>query len=297
MFEKIIVASEMMKGEQQLIQSLGELRSIGVRQCLLLQCLDESEVYAQISSYVQEIYDNMLTRHKEQLEEKGFVVETRILSGDMKKEILRIAEEEDFDLVVAASPALSMTAELFYGGVAHDVIYRSGKPVLLIRIFEDAEGFQRAENKAGALTDHVLFPTDFSENAGLAFEVLREMVAAGVKRVTLAHVQDPSAISPYLADRLDEFNEKDTLRLNELKDELLQTGDVSVEIKLLDGSPSAELIRLIREQQIPLVVMGSQGRGFVRDLFLGSVSHNIARHSAASVILIPAPRDTKSRSR
>jgi len=40
--------------------------------------------------------------------------------------------------------------------------------------------------------------------------------------------------------------------------------------------------------------MGSQGRGFIKEVFLGSVSNNVARHSAASVLLIPAVRKETS---
>ena len=44
------------------------------------------------------------------------------------------------------------------------------------------------------------------------------------------------------------------------------------------GSPSVETLKTIQELSVSLVVMGSQGRGFVPELFLGSVSHNVARH-------------------
>lgn len=290
MFEKIIVASEIMKGEKQLIKCLNELKVIGTKQCLLLQCLDRHEIYAQISSFVKQIYKSMLASQKEQLEDLGLEVETRIVSGDMKEELLRIAEEEDFALIVAAAAEHTVAGELFFGGVAHDVIYRSNKPVLLVRIFEGPDGLPPLETRDCHMTDHILFPTDFSDNAGLAFETVKQMVSAGVKKVTLVHVQDQARINPYLADRLDEFNAKDTKRLNNLKDELKQISDIEVDVKLLYGSPSADLLKLISDLHVPLVVMGNQGRGFVKDIFLGSVSHNIARHSSASVLLIPAAR-------
>ncbi|MCA1785684.1 MAG: universal stress protein [Desulfobacteraceae bacterium] len=36
--------------------------------------------------------------------------------------------------------------------------------------------------------------------------------------------------------------------------------------------------------------MGTQGRGFLGEFFLGSVSHNVARHSVAPVLLVPGLR-------
>jgi nucleotide-binding universal stress UspA family protein len=49
-------------------------------------------------------------------------------------------------------------------------------------------------------------------------------------------------------------------------------------------------LKTIQELSVSLVVMGSQGRGFVPELFLGSVSHNVARHGDASVLLIPSKK-------
>jgi len=36
--------------------------------------------------------------------------------------------------------------------------------------------------------------------------------------------------------------------------------------------------------------MGSQGRGFISEVFMGSVSHGVAMHSGAPLLLIPAKR-------
>lgn len=290
MFEKIVVACEIMKGEKQLIKCLSELKLIGTKHCLLLQCLDKHEVYAQISSFVKQIYEGLLTSQKTQLEKNGLEVETRIISGDMKEEILNIAEEEEYSLIVAAAAEHTIAGELLFGGVAHEVIYQSRKPILLVRIFPGPDGLPPMETYECHMMNHILFPTDFSENAGIAFDYVKELVSSGCQKVTLVHVQDQAKIKPYLVDRLDEFNEKDSKRLNELKNELKQISNIEVDVKLIYGSPSVDLLKLIRDLKIPLVVMGNQGRGCVQDLFLGSVSHNVARHSSASVLLIPDPR-------
>lgn len=287
MFRKIIVASEIMKGEKQILKCLGELKALGTEKCLLLQCLDRHEIYAQISSFVKHVYEEMLERQKEVLQEQGLEVETRIVSGELKQEILRIAEQESYDLIVAAAAEHTVAGELLFGGVAHNVIYRSRKPVLLIRIFEGPEGLSLTTARECHLTDHILFPTDFSDNARLAFELVKKMVKAGTKKVTLVHVQDQAKINPHLADRLVEFNETDTKRLDALKNELKEIREIEVDTRLLFGSPSAELLKLIREVEVPLVVMGNQGRGYVQNIFLGSVSHNVARHCSSSVLLIP----------
>jgi len=49
-------------------------------------------------------------------------------------------------------------------------------------------------------------------------------------------------------------------------------------------------LKVIREQEVSLVVMGTQGRGFIEELYLGSVSHNIGRLAESSVLLVPIQR-------
>ncbi|MDZ7582927.1 MAG: universal stress protein [Deltaproteobacteria bacterium] len=66
-------------------------------------------------------------------------------------------------------------------------------------------------------------------------------------------------------------------------------------IEVCYGVPFKEITRLIRERDVQLVVMGTQGRGFFGEFFLGSVSHNVLRQSVAPVLLIPAPRETGTR--
>ena len=108
--------------------------------------------------------------------------------------------------------------------------------------------------------------------------------------MTLFHVQDKTRIEPHLAHRLEEFNETDRARLEELRQTLEGRGSTKVEIDLTYGFPFEEIIRMVRERDVRLVVMGSQGRGFLKELFLGSVSHNVVRHSEAAVLLVPAKR-------
>jgi nucleotide-binding universal stress UspA family protein len=289
-FEKIVIASEISRDEFNMIKRLKDLQKLGTKECLLLQCLSPHERVTKISSFAADVFEVNLKKQKKILTEQGFEVETRIVPGIMKNEINRIAVEENFSIIVAGIAEQSMIGELFFGGAAHEVIYQANKPVLLIRV-SGSPGEAPGSEKAGNLTDHILHPTDFSDNARIAFEYVKEMVAKGIKQVTLVHVQDPSRIEPKLSLRLKVFNEIDEKRLLDLKNELTDKGNVEVDVHLLHGSPSAELLRLIRNLNISLVVMGSQGRGFIKEIYLGSVSHNIARHSSASVLLIPAKRD------
>lgn len=288
-FSKIIVSSDISQTAFDMIHCLRDLRKFGVETCLLVQCLNPHE---KNKTFVKSVMEKNLQEQKKKMIEFGYDVETRVVTGFVKHEINHIAENEDYSIIVTEAVDHSMIGEAILGYPANELIHHAKRPLLLLRVSEDSAHGTNAIAECN-LSSHILFPTDFSDNAALAFEYVKYMVGKDVNKVTLVHVQDQVRISPYLQDRLVEFNRKDAKRLQEMKEELLGISDVEVDIQLIYGSPTSEILRLIREKKIPLVVMGSQGRGFIKDIFLGSVSHNISRYSEASVLLIPAKRDAE----
>lgn len=175
------------------------------------------------------------------------------------------------------------------GGVAYGVINTSTKPVLVVPVEKEGEENTCKPVSRSRFGVHVLFPTDFSEMDDNAFAYVKQLVADGVGKITLVHVQDKAKLK-HLKERLDEFNERDQGRLEEMEQALMKKGAPRIDIEVCYGVPSQEIVRLVEERDAQLVVMATQGRGFVGELVLGSVSHNVARRSVAPVLMIPAPR-------
>lgn len=292
MFRRVIVATDLSPASHAVVKCLGGLKAYGVKRCLLLQCLSVQETTSVALAATSAYLDDTLLEQKEILEKTGFSVETRVVPGFARDEINRIAAEEDYSLIVIGSRGHSMAGEAFLGGVAYAVIHHARTPVLLVRLkIKPGVGHECVRADRCDFGEHVLFPTDFSETADQAFTYVATLVASGAKRVTLLHVQDKARFDAHLLPRLQEFNAIDRARLERMREVLQQRGAADIGIELRYGSPFAEIIRHIRDREVHLVVMGSQGRGFVKELFLGSVSHSVARHSDAAVLLIPAKRE------
>lgn len=289
MFSKIIVATDLSSAAFAVVRNLSGFKSFGTKQCLLLECLSLSQVSSVAISYTYSLLEQSLQEQKELLENQGFEVETRILPGMATLEISRIAAEENYSLVVAGAESRSLMSEALLGGIAFDILHRCRMPVFIVRLKEHkVEGLSYIQGTRNDYKQHVLFPTDFSKTADQAFEYVKQLVSSGTRKVTLMHVQDQAHIAPHLSERLPEFNEIDEARLTAMKEKLLELSDVDVEIVVAYGNPSKEILTAVRDRNVQLTVLGRQGRGYVSDLLLGSVSHNVARQSAASVLLIPA---------
>jgi nucleotide-binding universal stress UspA family protein len=53
------------------------------------------------------------------------------------------------------------------------------------------------------------------------------------------------------------------------------------------GHPLPAILRVLELQDISMIVMGTQGKGFIKEIFLGSVAHNVSRLARCPVLLIP----------
>ncbi|MDY9922027.1 MAG: universal stress protein [Synergistota bacterium] len=288
MFRRAIVASDFSKESMALVNSSGGLKGFGTAEILLLQFWGTLDVLGVDSFYkptVFEDFEKNLQKQKAALEGQGFKVETRVLEGLSASQVNKIAIDENYSLISVGSD------RYIFSSMANELIHNAQRPTYIFKSAngKSAEVHGRRELSDGA-ADHVLFATDFSKNSEVAFNYLVEMIPLIKNKISLIHIQDEYRITPYLDDKIEEFNRIDSGRLEAMKKVLLDKGCPDVETVLKYGSPSSEILKSVKELSAEMVIMGSQGRGFVNEFFLGSVSHNIARESPVPVLLIPVKR-------
>lgn len=288
MFKRAIVASDFSRESMALVNTSGGLKGFGTEEILLLQFWGTLDVLGVDSFYkptVFEDFEKNLQKQKTTLVEQGFKVETRVLEGLSAFQVNKIAVDENYSLISVGSD------RHIFSSMANELIHNAQRPTYVFKSADgkSAEGHDK-RNFSDGVADHVLFATDFSKNSEVAFNYLVEMIPLVKNKISLIHIQDEYRITPYLDDKIEEFNRIDSGRLEAMRKVLLDKGCPEVETVLKYGSPSSEILKSVKELSAQMVVMGSQGRGFVNEFFLGSVSHNIARQSPVPVLLIPAKR-------
>jgi nucleotide-binding universal stress UspA family protein len=195
MFSRFIIATDLSPASFAVVNCLSGLKVYGAKHCMLLQCLSLQEASAVAASYTTAKIDSRLKEQKQILKKQGFKVETRVVPSSAKWEINRIANEDNYALIVVGSQGHSMVGEVLLGGVASNVIHNARKPVLVVRLENKQEGGNVCIQASRCdFSGHILFPTDFSENADHAFTFLEKLVSDGAKHVTLLHVQDKARI-------------------------------------------------------------------------------------------------------
>jgi nucleotide-binding universal stress UspA family protein len=280
MFDRMLVATDLSEASDRVIEALGGLEALGVKESVLLYCLNLRDA-GTLAPRLMKLTRPALDAQGRKLEEQGFTVTTELALGLPHIEVNRQAEERGSDLVVIGSHGETGSGRIFLGGVAGAILHNAVRPLLVIRLkFKDLGDREVCEFLTCDFRSHVLFPTDFSANAGNAFRSVLGLADVGAAEITLMHVRKPGE-SPdeRVVDQ----------RLAEMKTDLESHGPVRVNVELQEGNPKKEIVERVNQGDISLVVMGSQGRGYVAEFFLGSVSHEVARRSkTAPVLLIPA---------
>lgn len=97
---------------------------------------------------------------------------------------------------------------------------------------------------------------------------------------------------------VDNFNVEDEVgRMQEqiAQEVLEEVGADKASIKYVrkKGSPADTLIAIAEAEDADMLVVGSRGRGGVRGLLLGSVSHQIAHHGSCPVVIVRPDLEVK----
>jgi len=154
---------------------------------------------------------------------------------------------------------------------------------------------------------NILFCTDFSEDANIAFAHALDLAKKYNARLHIFHV--PHSSYTYCRHIVDEhvpenspggesfFNEKvEKVALSALKDEYEERlGDFKNYVYVVrSGAPDVEIIKYAKKNDIDLIVMGALGKSEQDRLVHGSTVENVSKFAHCHVIAIrnPAKRFT-----
>ena len=290
MFSKVLIATDSSPSSLAVVGCARSLHALGAEECVLAQCFMIRE-HVPFPDQIKGYIESTLNQQKRILEKEGLSTSVVVDAGLPGTLVPRIAAGRGCSLIVVGSHGHNLASEVFLGGTATAILHHATGPILVVRLKVDEDTGQAVCAGGCDLTRHVLYATDFSDHAQRAFAYVGKLVECGARRVTLLHVQDQARLGTHLEDRLEEFNAIDRERLEMLKGRLKEMGDAEIAMEIPYGSPIDEILQRTGEGGASIVVMGSHGRGFVSELFLGSVSHNVARHSEAPVLLVPGQRE------
>ncbi|PKD43326.1 universal stress protein [Rhodohalobacter barkolensis] len=299
LFKHAVVALDLSEASDLIVSCVPHLKKFGMKKVTLVNVVPIPYSTKRTEVNTEE-HREALEKYKKKLEAKDLTVEIDIRSGVHfypPTEILESAKERDADFVVIGNRGHSKVQEMLMGSTATEVLHRSELPVYLINMEvewydDDVEKRKLVLKMAHEKSlDHVLHPTDFSENAYRAFEVIKNLDKEGlIKKLSLVHVQGHHAIALKDPVSRDELTKQTEQILDEMRDQLSGNTRENAQIYITFGTPAKEIISAAEDNKATMLIMGSQGKGFVERFFIGGVSNQVTRQSKIPILLVPAER-------
>ncbi len=139
----------------------------------------------------------------------------------------------------------------------------------------------------------ILVPTDFSPTSINALRVAIAM-AAPEGDITLLHVIDEHFVNDAASAELGTVDEirsrlRDRAEVNfSAMLEQIEAGSVNLERMIVIGAPFVEILKIARDLDLPLIVMGLKGRSTPpEEMLFGSTAEKVLRGARIPVLCVP----------
>jgi len=138
----------------------------------------------------------------------------------------------------------------------------------------------------------VLVPTDFSESARHALTYGISFAREYEAELTLLHVVEnltvgyASDLFPVpMAEVFQEISGYARTELAKLGEEA-RAKNVTVAEVVVQGKPSAEIMRFARETEVDMIVLGTHGKGMLDQALFGSTTERVVRRAPCPVLTV-----------
>ncbi|MDT8358189.1 MAG: universal stress protein [Methanomicrobiaceae archaeon] len=262
-----------------------EVARLGVERVDLLYVINLRETAGNhgIQAHDREVMDEW----KERIEACGVEeVTTEVVVGIPWIEILDRAETAPPSLIVMGSHGRSLIARMFLGSETENVLHHAQVPLLVLRTAIMREGDPDACTLTTGIFRHILYLTDFSENAERCIPFIEWMAGAKPERLVLMHVQDTRRLWTASQEQFDAFNKEDALRLADLKRRFEPLGIPQVVTELVTGNAIDEILEVEDTFEPTIIVMGAKGRHGAVHALLGGVAEAVVHRARAHVLVV-----------
>jgi len=140
--------------------------------------------------------------------------------------------------------------------------------------------------------DRILVATDFSDHSRVAMRYAAALAGQFNAEVIVAHIVEQIGVLPAVPPMGEYAHTEPTpaLQASHARDEseklLREFNIVNGRVLVETGRPFLEIIRLARNEEADLIVVGTHGRGAIAHTLLGSVAEKVVRKSPCPVLVV-----------
>ena len=295
MFKRILFPTKFEEFSLEILKRISCLKSGGLEHVILLHVIDIDKAYSRADwggivnlTSIHQAATEELSSYAEYLQSEGIKVKSAIATGPLVSEIIRIGQDEGVSLIVAGRQKRSRLGDLFIGSTTDEIVRKAAVPVLVTKYhtLTEIEG-EVVERFCVNMFQKVLYAVDWSPSTERAEEYLPLLQQLGASEIIIVHIADDLVKKSALRnDETPEPIDVRTEKLGSLERELHEKGFQAKAYLLEEGNPHQAINRIATEEDVSLIIMGSQGKGFVEGILGGSVSQRVVERSEKPVLVV-----------
>ncbi len=285
MFQKILVPTDFSKYSEKVLECVRELP--GAKEVVLLNVIGPADPLARVWDPGGRIEEAKvkLGEQKKILENRGLNVKIRaevVMEGDIARVIQKVADQEKVSLIAMSARGKGVVEGIVLGNVAKNILRYGNTNLLLMRykVLEDREK-TTLEKFCSHPFSKVLCPTDLSDPAFETIAFVKSISEVG--EILLQHVVFRGETWKEVEGHVEEA----TNNLNAIGKEIERAG-LKVKVQVSVGSPAEQISDFASEEDVSLIVMNAYGKGWLKQLTVGSTTYDVAKMADRPVLVLRA---------
>jgi nucleotide-binding universal stress UspA family protein len=199
-----------------------------------------------------------------------------VVDGPAAHTVADVARERIAHAILVGTGQHGPMGRLVYGERAVQIARLADRPVVVV-----------PPNATAGPVSEAIVAVDFSPASQRAARFAIDMLADG-GRLTLVHVKSAVNLSEEGAGWWEEAYERRTTDLfRRFSASLHPDRGISIVTQMLHGDVAATLLARAREQGVGLIACGGRRHSFIERMLLGSVSTELIRRAACTVVVMP----------
>jgi nucleotide-binding universal stress UspA family protein len=244
-----------------------------------MHIIPDLELKEHIQTIVKKSVLESLNVIKEMLESNDIeVYETIIKCGNIVEAIVQKANSQEVNLVLLGENIDNRGSKFKLSVKSEQIISASDIPVYLISQIPKPE-----------LT-HILCPVDFSEPSRRALYNAVSMARKFNARLIILNVYETIS---YVSSRIQiNLEEENALRLKNAQNDMktfieeLDLKDVNYNVVVKSGKAYENILSMIEDEQIDLLIMGTNGRTGLNRFIMGNITEKVIREMPCSFMTL-----------
>lgn len=212
----------------------------------------------------------------ERLSPSGVRIRPAVLNGPVADALATYVDEQQVDVVAMTTHGRGGLQRAWLGSTTDGMVRRCRAPLLLMRPSDET---REARPISDRTFRRMLVALDGSETSERALGAALQLAIAAQAPIVLTNVVQPpyeerAAHEQYLRGYLEEVARRAVLQGREVETRLV-----------VDYEPALAILELADETGSDLIVLGTQGRGGLRRMILGSVADKVIRGTHRTVLV------------